>query len=98
MRNPRWNPATRGLIAGEPGFGEMLEARALAKRQRDGYNYRGWEVTYDRYRPATGLWRAERFGVGMGSGEERALIRMIDVRVTEEQEAARKREIDKEGG
>lgn len=43
--------------------------------------YRGWKITYDRYRPVTGVWRAEKHGVGMCAGNLAQLHRMIDTRV-----------------
>jgi len=42
--------------------------------------YRGWRITFDRYRPATGTWRAERHGVGMCNSTLESLKRMVDVR------------------
>ena len=50
--------------------------------------YRGWAVTFDRYRPVTGLYRAERHGVGLCAGDLPALKRMVDVRVNETRGAA----------
>lgn len=43
--------------------------------------YRGWKITYNRYRPVTGVWRAERHGVGMNAGNLAQLKRMIDTHV-----------------
>lgn len=54
--------------------------------------YRGWTYNYDGRRPVTGVWRAERHGVGMCAGNEASLKKMIDVRVTEEQEERARRE------
>lgn len=45
--------------------------------------YKGWTVTYSDKRPVTGIWRAERFGVGMCAGSLEALQRMIDTRIAE---------------
>lgn len=47
--------------------------------------YRGYEITFNRDRPATGRWRGERFGVGMCAGTEEALFKMIDTRIAEAQ-------------
>ena len=43
--------------------------------------YRGWKITYDRNRPVTGTWRAEKHGVGVCAGNLAQLHRMIDTRV-----------------
>ena len=47
------------------------------------YIYRGYTVTFDRTRPATGLWRAERFGVGMCAGNEDTLRGMVDQKLAD---------------
>lgn len=49
--------------------------------------YKGWRVTYDKTRPVTGTWRAERFGVGVCNNSEESLLRMIDVKNKEKDEA-----------
>ena len=46
--------------------------------------HKGWNIWYYGEHPVTGRWRAVRFGVTMGAGTFDQLIRMIDVRVTEE--------------
>jgi hypothetical protein len=46
-----------------------------------GDTYKGWRVTYSDDRPATGKWRAERFGVGMCSGTSTGLQSMIDSKI-----------------
>lgn len=40
----------------------------------------GWHITYDRDRPVTGVWRAERFGVGMCAGNQEAIVRMVETK------------------
>lgn len=40
--------------------------------------YNGWEYNYDDSRPASGPWRATRFGVGLNHISEEGLKRMID--------------------
>lgn len=50
-------------------------------------HYRGWEIGRGPDHPATGRWRARRFGVGMSAGTEEQLRRMIDARVTDEEKA-----------
>ena len=47
------------------------------------YMYRGYAVTFNRTRPVTGQWRAERFGVGMCAGSEDALRRMVDQKLAD---------------
>ncbi len=50
----------------------------------NGNRHKGWEINYNPSRPVTGVWRAERFGVGMCAGTFDALIRMIDTKIAEE--------------
>lgn len=49
------------------------------------FQYRGYEISFDRNRPVTGRWRGVRFGVGLCAGTEAQLLRMIDVRIAEAQ-------------
>ena len=51
--------------------------------------YKGWTISNagldaDTYHPATGRWRAVRFGVGMGHPTREGLIHMIDTKAEEE--------------
>ncbi len=48
------------------------------------YRYKGWTIYQGPSHPVTGLWRAVRFGVGMGHNTLEGLQRMIDRRVAEE--------------
>lgn len=50
------------------------------------YHYRGWRISYNGSRPATGTWRAERFGVGMCNNSEESIKRMVDTKVDEERQ------------
>lgn len=47
--------------------------------------YKGWDIYRGPDHPATGRWRAKRFGVGMSSGTLEGIQRMIDLKVADEQ-------------
>jgi hypothetical protein len=53
------------------------------------FHYRGWDYGYYPDRPVTGRWAAVRFGVMIGTTTEEGLRRMIDYRVTDEEERKR---------
>lgn len=53
--------------------------------------YCGYTITHSDNRPATGQWRAERYGVGLCSNSKESLIRMIDVKCYEEEQARKAR-------
>lgn len=44
------------------------------------YRYNGWLIYQGPPHPVTGQWRAERFGVRMGTTTEAGIRRMIDQR------------------
>ena len=54
--------------------------------------YRGWNYDFSQNRPVTGAWRATRHGVGICNNSEESLRRMIDTKVTEEQQRKTERE------
>jgi hypothetical protein len=43
--------------------------------------YNGWTLTYDRSRPVTGVWQAERFGVVLSASSLPAIKRIVDRRI-----------------
>lgn len=45
--------------------------------------HKGWVITFNRNRPVTGAWRAEKFGVGMCNNSRESLVKMIDVKEDE---------------
>lgn len=49
--------------------------------------YKGWTISYNPAWPVTGIWRAERHGVGMCNGTKESLLRMVDVKVLEQRQA-----------
>ena len=58
--------------------------------------HNGWDTWYHGPHPATGKWRASRFGVEMGAGSFQELIKMIDARVAEERREKELRAAEKE--
>ena len=54
---------------------------------QSGGTYHGWRIKDHgaNYHPRTGRWRAERFGVGMGSGTAAGLRTMIIQRANDEE-------------
>lgn len=41
-------------------------------------SYRGWKITFDSNRPVTGLWRAEKAGVGVCHNSYEAVKHLVD--------------------
>ena len=48
--------------------------------------FNGWQITEQLSGPATGRWRATRFGVSIGSSTYGSLIAMIEQRNRDERE------------
>lgn len=52
-------------------------------RRNAGQTYKGWKLTFSNTRPITGQWRAERHGVGLCHSSKEALMRQVDIKLTE---------------
>ena len=47
---------------------------------KDAPKHRGWRYDYDQSRPATGVWRAAKYGITVSAGTEQQLLQIIDYR------------------
>ena len=48
-----------------------------------GRHYRGWFIGYNAWNPVTGVYHANRFGVGICANSYESILKMVDARVEE---------------
>lgn len=62
-------------------------AEECSSDKRVEFMYCGWRITYDRHRPVTGTWRADRHGVGLCNNSKESIEQMVNTKVAEKRDA-----------